>query len=37
MEERWKELIINEVFLCIDATSFFEAIEQDDLCSKKSR
>ena len=36
MEERWKELIINEGFLCIDATTFFEAIEQDDLCSKKS-
>lgn len=37
MEERWKELIINEFFLCIDATTFFEAIEQYDVCSKKSR
>ena len=36
MEERWKELIINEVLLCIDATTFFEAIEQYDVCSKNS-
>ena len=37
MEERWKELIINEVFFCaLMQQLFFEAIEQDDLCSKKS-